>query len=91
MPVGTKGLLPVGTGTKIEVYDVGLAPRALGVLPNVTTLASVDNELIDKNGDIIVDYPAGGSRAGDRRHDRTWSPGAIVQEARVSGPHRSRH
>ena len=58
MPAGTAGKLPVGTGVKMMVFDVGLADRAPGVLPNVTTLIPVDNELIDRNGDGLGDYPA---------------------------------
>ena len=42
------------------VYDTGLAPRAPGVLPNVATLAPVDNELIDIDGDLVADSPARG-------------------------------
>ena len=75
---------PVGTGTKIELYDAGLAPRAPGVLPNVTTLASVDNELIDINGDLIVDYPAVGHGLAIGGVIATMVPGATVQAARIS-------
>ena len=84
MPVGTKGLLPIGTGTKIEVYDTGLAPRGAGVLPNVSTLAPIDNELVDKDGDIIVDYPAAAHGLAIGGTIAVIAPGAIVQEARIS-------
>ena len=76
--------LPIGTGTKIEVYDTGVAPRVPGVLPKVTTLASIDNELIDINGDGIVDYPAVGHGLAIGGVIATLAPGATVQEARIS-------
>jgi hypothetical protein len=84
MPPGTVGSLPIGTGTKIEVYDSGLAPRSPGELPNVATLASVDNELIDIDGDGIADYPAVGHGKAIAGVIATLVPGAIVQEARIS-------
>ncbi|HEX4984388.1 MAG TPA: S8 family serine peptidase, partial [Ilumatobacteraceae bacterium] len=76
--------LPIGTGTKLEVYDTGLAPRGPGELPNVATLASADNELIDIDGDGIVGYPAAGHGKAIAGVIATLAPGAIVQEARVS-------
>ncbi len=76
--------LPVGTGTLVRVYDVGIAPRLPGVLPNVTPLASVDNELIDRNGDIVVDYPAAGHGVAIGGMFATMVPGAVVVEARIS-------
>ncbi len=84
MPAGTAGKLPVGTGVKMMVYDVGLADRAPGVLPNVTTLISVDNELIDRNGDGLGDYPAIGHGLAIGGTIATLVPGAAVVEARVS-------
>lgn len=84
MPAGTAGKLPVGTGVKMMVYDVGLADRAPGVLPNVTTLISVDNELIDRNGDGLGDYPAIGHGLAIGGTIATLVPGAVVVEARVS-------
>lgn len=76
--------VPIGTGTKIELYDVGLAPRGPGVLPNVSTLATVDRELIDINGDTIADYPAVGHGLAIGGVISTLAPGAAVQEARIS-------
>jgi hypothetical protein len=84
MPVGTKGGLPVGTGTKIEVYDVGLAPRGVGVLPNVSALIPADNEVIDADADLLADYPAAGHGLAIGGVIATLVPGAVVQEARVS-------
>lgn len=80
----TPGGLPVGTGTVIRVYDVGLAPRGPGVLPNVSTLSTADNELIDRNGDIIVDYPPAGHGLAIGGVISTLVPGAAVVEARIS-------
>jgi hypothetical protein len=84
MPAGTPGGLPVGTGITLAVFDVGLADRAAGVLPNVSTLANVDRELIDVNGDIIVDYPPAGHGLAIGGVISTLVPGAAVQEMRVS-------
>ncbi|MGH9132483.1 MAG: S8 family serine peptidase, partial [Ilumatobacteraceae bacterium] len=84
MPAGTAGMLPVGTGVTIGVYDVGLAPRAPGVLPNVSTLASADDELVDRNADGLADYPAVAHGLAIAGTIATLAPGAAVEEARVS-------
>jgi hypothetical protein len=66
------------------VYDVGLAPRAPGVLPNVSTLASADNELIDRNNDGIADSPVNGHAVGISSVIGTLAPGALVEVGRVA-------
>ena len=80
----TGGGLPVGSGVTILVADSGLAPRVPGVLPNTTTLASTDNELIDINGDLIADAPTRGHGLAIGGTIATIAPGATVLEARVS-------
>jgi subtilisin family serine protease len=54
------------------------------VLPNVAPLASGDNEVIDADGDLIVNYPAAGHGLAIDGVIATLVPGAIVQEARIS-------
>jgi Subtilase family len=76
--------VPIGNAIKIMVYDVGIAPRAAGVLPNASPLIAADNEQIDIDNDGVADYPAVGHGLAIGGVIATLAPGAIVQEARVS-------
>jgi subtilase family protein len=76
--------VPIGSGIKIMVYDVGIAPRAAGVLPNASPLIAADNEQIDTDNDGVADYPAVGHGLAIGGVIATLAPGAVVQEARVS-------
>ena len=84
--------LPIGTGIKVEVYDVGLAPRAPGVSAERRTLPRLDNEVID--AEQRPDSRLSGRRAtvwrfdgviGNTRAGRTRRGGTRL------GPQQSRH
>jgi hypothetical protein len=77
---------PIGTGTKVEIYDTGLAPTTVNELPTTTKLASTDNELLDvvNNGALMVDYPHASHGKAIAGVITTIAPGTTIQEVRIN-------
>ena len=80
--------LPVGSGVRVWVADTGVAPRGAGVLPNLTQLASGDDEqpnrVLNLNDPKFVDYPAGGHLLAISGSINITAPGVVMQGLRVN-------
>jgi Subtilase family len=80
--------LPVGSGVRVWVADTGVAPRGAGVLPNLTQLASGDDEqpnrVLNLNDPAFADYPAAGHLLAISGSINITAPGVVMQGLRVN-------
>ena len=77
---------PIGTGTKVEIYDTGGRPSLPGEPTNSTMLANRDLEFVNilANGPHMADYPHAFHATAIAGVIATIAPGVAIEQVRIS-------